>query len=117
MQAAASDCAVLLSSHLVTDLERVCDHLVLLRDGRVRLAGPIDEVMATHHLLVGPTNAFATMPPEVEVIEQSCTDRQTTVLVRSLVPAFDSSWDIRGMSFEDLVLGYLGSKLRPEVAA
>ncbi len=51
---ADGELTVLLSSHVVADLERVCDHLVLLRDGRVRLAGDIDDLLDSHRMLVGP---------------------------------------------------------------
>ena len=46
--------SVVLSSHLVADLERVCDYLIILVASRVRLAGDVDELLATHHLLTGP---------------------------------------------------------------
>src|SRR3954469_1330290 len=45
---------VVLSSHIVADLERVCDHLVILSRARTQLAGPIDEIVAQHRLLTGP---------------------------------------------------------------
>jgi ABC-2 type transport system ATP-binding protein len=39
-----------LSSHLVTDLERVCDHLILLAGSRVQLAGDIDTLLAQYRV-------------------------------------------------------------------
>ncbi len=55
MEAVAQDgVTVILSSHIVADLERVCDHLVILSQAHVQLAGPIDEVVAGHRLLTGP---------------------------------------------------------------
>jgi len=33
---------LLLSSHVIADIEDSCDHLLLLADGRLRLEGPID---------------------------------------------------------------------------
>ena len=45
---------VILSSHILADLERVCDHIVILANGRTQLASPIDDVVATHRLLTGP---------------------------------------------------------------
>src|SRR5437016_722517 len=45
---------VLLSSHIVAELERVCDHLITLTEGHPQLAGPIDEIVASHRLLTGP---------------------------------------------------------------
>ena len=51
---AAGGLTVVLSSHLVTDLERVCDHLILLAGSRVQLCGDIDTLLAQHKVLVGP---------------------------------------------------------------
>jgi ABC-2 type transport system ATP-binding protein len=39
---------VMLSSHLVTDLERVCDHIILLAGSRVQLCGDIGPLLAKH---------------------------------------------------------------------
>src|SRR5262245_2128706 len=51
---AESGTAVLFSSHVVAELERICDYLILLRKGRVRLAGDIDELRQAHRILSGP---------------------------------------------------------------
>jgi ABC-2 type transport system ATP-binding protein len=51
---ADGDLSVIMSSHLLHELERVCDHLILLTGSRVQLCGDIDEVLATHRMLVGP---------------------------------------------------------------
>ena len=59
---AEHEMTVVLSSHLVADLERVCDHLVVLIDSRVELAGDIDELLAQHHRLVGPRRHGARLP-------------------------------------------------------
>ena len=55
MTAMAEDgISVVLSSHLLAELERVADHLVLIANGRVRIAGPVDELVAAHRLVTGP---------------------------------------------------------------
>src|SRR5580700_8982067 len=77
---AEQDLSVVLSSHLVADLERVCDYLILLVGSRVRLVGPVDELLATHHLLTGPRRDPDTLPKALEVITASHTNRQTTLL-------------------------------------
>jgi ABC-2 type transport system ATP-binding protein len=46
--ASADGVSVLLSSHVLTELERVAGYLVLLSRGRVRLAGEVDDLLATH---------------------------------------------------------------------
>ena len=55
MEAVAEhELSVVLSSHLVSDLERVCDFLIVLVGSRVQLADDLDTILATHHRLVGP---------------------------------------------------------------
>ncbi|MGH3162226.1 MAG: ABC transporter ATP-binding protein, partial [Streptosporangiaceae bacterium] len=77
---AEQELSVVLSSHLVADLERVCDYLIVLVGSRVRVAGPVDELLAAHHLLAGPRRDPATLPDGLEVISASHTDVQTTLL-------------------------------------
>jgi ABC-2 type transport system ATP-binding protein len=98
---------VVLSSHLVADLERVCDYLIVLVGSRVRVAGPVDELLAAHHLLSGPRRDPATLPDGLEVISASHTDVQTTLLVRASGPVLDPAWTISEVGLEDLVLAYM----------
>lgn len=99
--------SVVLSSHLVTDLERVCDRLIVLARGRVRLAGDIESLLASHHRLSGARRASTTLPSDQIVIEESHTDRQTTLLVRSDGPMVHPDWTVMPVSLEDLVLAYM----------
>ena len=62
--------SVLLSSHLVADLERVCDYLVVLVSSRVRVAGEVDELLASHRRLIGPRHDMARPPEDMHVIEE-----------------------------------------------
>src|SRR6202043_2024424 len=104
---AEQDLSVVLSSHLVADLERVCDYLIVLVGSRVQVAGPVDELLATHHLLSGPRRDPATLPAGQQVISASHTDRQTTLLVRTEAPIHDPAWTVSQVSLEDLVLAYM----------
>ncbi|MDQ2751125.1 MAG: ABC transporter ATP-binding protein [Actinomycetota bacterium] len=99
--------SVVLSSHLIADLERVCDHLIILVASRVRLAGDVDDLLACHHLLTGPRRDLSTLPADQQVITASHTDRQTTLLVRTEAPILDPSWTVDEVSLEDLVLAYM----------
>jgi ABC-2 type transport system ATP-binding protein len=99
--------SVVLSSHLVTDLERVCDYLIVLVGSRVQLAGEVDQLLATHHLLTGPRRDPGTLPAGQHAISVSHTDRQTTLLVRADVPVHDPAWTVSPVGLEDLVLAYL----------
>jgi ABC-2 type transport system ATP-binding protein len=100
--------SVVLSSHLVADLERVCDYLVVLIASRVQVAGEVDELLATHHRLTGPRHDVSSLPGNQTVIEESHTDRQSTLVVRSDGPVLDPSWNVEDLDLEDLVLAYMG---------
>jgi ABC-2 type transport system ATP-binding protein len=100
--------SVVLSSHLVGDLERVCDYLVLLSASRVRIAGDVEELLAAHYRLTGPRRDPTSLPAGQEVVEESHTDRQSTLLVRSEEPIHDPAWTVEPVNLEDLVLAYMG---------
>ena len=99
--------SVVLSSHLVADLERVCDYLIVLVGSRVQVAGPVEELLATHHLLSGPRRDPGSLPDGMRVISASHTDVQSTLLVRTSGPVLDPAWMVSGVGLEDLVLAYM----------
>ena len=111
--------SVVLSSHLIADLERVCDYLVVLAASRVQLAGDVSELLASHHRLSGPRRDPGTLPAGQQVIEASHTDRQSTLLIRSDGPVLDPAWTVRPVTLDDLVLAYMsrargtGTSARP----
>ncbi|MBV8430569.1 MAG: ABC transporter ATP-binding protein, partial [Solirubrobacterales bacterium] len=105
---AAYEVSVVLSSHLVADLERVCDHLIVLACSRVQLAGEVTELLGSHFRLTGPRREPGSLPASQTVIEESHTDKQSTVLVRTDEPILDPAWTVRPVSMEDLVLAYMG---------
>jgi ABC-2 type transport system ATP-binding protein len=100
--------SVILSSHLVADLERVCDYLVVLVSSRVQLAGPVEDLLASHHRLIGARRDPASLPGNQELIEASHTERQSTLLVRTEEPILDPAWTVEDVNLEDLVLAYMG---------
>ncbi|MBV8256726.1 MAG: ABC transporter ATP-binding protein [Actinobacteria bacterium] len=99
---------VVLSSHIVADLERVCDHLVILSVGRTQLAGSIEEILASHRLLTGPRDEAADVARTHEVLRESHVERQTTLLVRGGAHVYDSRWTVHELGLEEIVLAYLG---------
>jgi ABC-2 type transport system ATP-binding protein len=99
---------VVLSSHLVADLERVCDYLIVLVVARVQVAGEVSELLASHHRLSGPRRNPASLPAGQQIIEESHTDRQSTLLVRTDGPIFDPAWTVKPVNLDDLVLAYMG---------
>jgi len=105
--------SVVLSSHLVADLERVCDYLIVLVGSRVQLAGEVDRLLATHHLLTGPRRDPGTLPASQHVISASHTDRQTTLIVRTDAAVHDPAWTVSPVGLEDLVLAYMSQTGQP----
>jgi ABC-2 type transport system ATP-binding protein len=106
---AESGASVILSSHLVADLERVCDYLIVLAASRVLIAGDVDDLLAAHPRLIGARDATA--PAGVAVVHESHTDRQSTLVVRSSVRVDDPHWTPERMDLEDLVLAYMSAAL------
>jgi ABC-2 type transport system ATP-binding protein len=100
--------SVVLSSHLVADLERVCDYLIVLVASHVQVAGEVAELLATHHRISGPRRDSRSLPADHHVIEESHTDKQTTLLVRTDQPILDPAWTTRAVTLEDIVLAYMG---------
>jgi ABC-2 type transport system ATP-binding protein len=91
----------------VSDIERVCNYLVVLVGSRVQLAGEVEDLLASHHRLVGPRSDQSAVPENQFVVEASHAGRQSTLIVRSDGPVTDPSWTIESISLEDLVLAYM----------
>ncbi|MGW1779465.1 ABC transporter ATP-binding protein [Streptomyces sp. NPDC002143] len=108
MEAVAEhELSVVLSSHLVSDVERACDYVIVLVDSRVQVAGDIDDLVACHHRLTGPRRDPDTLPAGQHVITASHTDRQTTLVVRTDTAVHDPSWTVGPLGLEDIVLAYM----------
>jgi ABC-2 type transport system ATP-binding protein len=114
--AADGELTVVLSSHLVSELERVCDHLVLLTGSTVQLCGEVEELLAAHTVLVGPRKDTSALSREHTIVNSTLTDRQATLLVRLSGPVFDPAYEASGVSLEDMVLGYLDAAATPAYA-
>jgi ABC-2 type transport system ATP-binding protein len=99
---------VVLSSHLVADLERTCDHLILLAASRVQLCGDIDTLLAEHQVLVGPAKDTAAIERDHTLVQAVRTARQTTLLIRGNEPVIDPAFESSDVGLEELVLGYMG---------
>ncbi|MEV6347888.1 ABC transporter ATP-binding protein [Actinoplanes sp. NPDC051851] len=99
--------SVIMSSHLVADLERVCDYLIVLVGSKVRVAGEVDDLLSSHHRLAGPRRDPVDPGSGVHVVEESHTDRQSTLVVRSTAPIDDPSWQVDRLGLEDIVLAYM----------
>ncbi|MFF4417675.1 ABC transporter ATP-binding protein [Streptosporangium sp. NPDC001559] len=109
-EVADRELTVLLSSHVVSDLEETCDWLIVLNGGRLQVSGDIEELLQEHLVLTGPREATTA---GVRVVSESRTGRQAGMLVRGPLPP-DPRWRARHPGLEELVMGYLRS---PESAA
>jgi ABC-2 type transport system ATP-binding protein len=108
--AAGTGLTVLIASHVVSELERLCDWLVVLAGGHVQLTGPADDLIAAHRLLTVPR---ATPDAELPglVIHRTDSDRHSAVMIRTdpvrLAVQGHAGWHAEPVSFEQLVLAYL----------
>lgn len=100
--------SVVLSSHLTTDLERVCDYVVVLVSSQVQIADDVSDLLASHHRLSGVRRDPGSLPADWLVVEESHTDKQSTLLVRTDGLILDPSWSVKPVSLDDLILAYMG---------
>lgn len=107
--AAEHGTTVVMSSHVVAELDGSCDHLLLLGAGRVRLAGPLDDLLAAHRLVTGRADASL---DSHTVIESRTTGRQLTALIRP-EGKLDSGWQATAPTLEELVLAHLRAPQAP----
>ncbi|WNI30277.1 ABC transporter ATP-binding protein [Streptomyces sp. ITFR-6] len=108
-EAAERSTTIVMSSHVLTELEGSCDYLLLVDDGRIRLGGETDDLLAAHALLTGPA---ADLAPHT-VVESRTTGRQLTALVRKEGPVDTSAWETTDPSLEELLLAHLRSPGAP----
>ena len=106
--AAGGDLTIVLSSHLIADIERVCDHLILLAGSRVQLCGDTETLLAQHRILTGPRKDTTAIARTHVIVREDTTARQTTLLVRLNGPVIDPAWAVEDPNLEEIVLGYMG---------
>ena len=110
MAAVAEDgISVVLSSHVLAELERVADYLIVLARGQVQVAGEVDGLLAGHCLLTGPAAETARISERHPVVHCQRAGAQSHLLVRVADPAapVPPGWQARGVGLEELVLAYL----------
>ncbi|MCX4725521.1 ABC transporter ATP-binding protein [Streptomyces sp. NPDC090052] len=107
-EAAEHGTTIVMSSHVLAELEGACDYLLLVDAGRVRLGGETEDLLAVHTLLTGPV---ASLDPHT-VIESRTTGRQLTALVRRDGPV-SGDWQAMEPSLEELLLAHLRSPDAP----
>jgi ABC-2 type transport system ATP-binding protein len=107
---AEGELTVVMSSHLLADLERVCDHIIILASGETQLCDDIEQVLKSHKLLVGKRQETTTSN-DYAIIQQTETAKETSMLVRLKDSKFhDPHWHIRDVDIEEIGLAYMGQK-------
>jgi ABC-2 type transport system ATP-binding protein len=108
LTAAADDgVSVLLSSHVLAELERVADYLILLSRGRVQVTGELDGLLASHRMLTGPT-AEADTYADRPVVNVRRGQAQTHLLVRAAADdPVPPGWEAHPVDLEELAMAYL----------
>ncbi|OIJ86793.1 ABC transporter ATP-binding protein [Streptomyces colonosanans] len=113
--AAERGTSIVMSSHVLAELEGVADELLLLDNGGVRMSGPVDEALADHRLLTGSTAETAPqdVPALPGVVEARTRGRRTTLLVRGDGTLPGGPWQSEEPSLETLLMSYLRSPESP----
>ena len=110
MTAVADDgVSVLLSSHVLAELERVADYLILMSRGRVQVAGEVDDLLACHRVLTGPAAEAGRYAERLSVVHARHGAAQAHLLVRTSGAAdpMPPGWEAHPVSLEELALAYL----------
>ncbi len=110
MTAASQDgLSVVLSSHVLAELERVADHLILLSSGRLQVAGSVASLLAGHRVLTGPDDMAGKLADRLPVVHVAKDDDRARMLVSSGDQGSElpEGWHELPASLEEMVLGYL----------
>jgi ABC-2 type transport system ATP-binding protein len=110
MTAVADDgVSVVLSSHVLAELERVADYLVVLSRGSVQVVGEVDDLLARHRVLTGPASEAERFGDEWNVVHASGAAAQAHLLVRCDDPSdpVPRGWGEHPLTLEELTLAYL----------
>ena len=106
-EVAETGMSVVLSSHLIEDLERSCDYLVLMSRSRVQLSATTDDLLAVHQVLTGPRSHAEAITSTHTVVQASYTDRQANLLIHANRSLIDPAFTARPATLGELVLAYM----------
>jgi ABC-2 type transport system ATP-binding protein len=107
------EATVVIASHVIADIERVSDHIVLLSGGSVCLEGNVEELLATHRLLTGARRPLGRIAGVQDIVRERHSGRQMTLLVRLNGRVVDPSWAVDEIGLEDLLLAYMAPERLP----
>ncbi|MGJ5748675.1 ABC-2 type transport system ATP-binding protein [Streptomyces puniciscabiei] len=98
--------SIVLSSHVLPELEETCDWVLVLRDGRVELSDDVEVLRGSHAVLTGPAGQADTLAGEHTVVRRRTRGRQLTALIRQRGP-LRGDWHVERPRLEDILIGYL----------
>ncbi|GLX05680.1 ABC transporter ATP-binding protein [Microbispora sp. NBRC 16548] len=109
--------SAVLSSHLLGDIEQACDHLIVLCDSRIQVAGEVRDLLAAHHRLVALRGELDRLPAGVEVIRTEHHAQSSSAVVRSDLPPSEIPFRAEPVTLEELVLAYMSRATAPVAVA
>jgi ABC-2 type transport system ATP-binding protein len=107
--------AVVVATRELGDIARVCERVVLLGDGQVRLDGTVEELLTSHRLLTGARRPIGRIRGVEAIIRERSSGRQLTLLVRTSEPVVDPTWSVEQIGLEELLLAYMAPEELPPV--
>jgi ABC-2 type transport system ATP-binding protein len=105
--AAETGSTVVVATRVLADIERVCDRIVLLAEGRIRLEGTVEGLLATHRVLTGARRPLGRVRGVAEIVRARHSGRQLTLLARVDGAMIDPSWSVDAIGLEELLLAYM----------
>ena len=105
---ADGDLSVVLSSHLLHDLERVCDHVILLASAHTQLCEEIDDLLGSHRMLVGPKRPLAGIESSITVVKSTTTSTSFDWWPGSTDRYWTPAGRVSELGLEDIILAYMG---------
>ncbi|MFF7160779.1 ABC transporter ATP-binding protein [Streptomyces sp. NPDC008086] len=113
-EAAERGTSIVLSSHVLPELEQTCDWVLLLRDGHTELSEDVDTLRQSHTMLTGHSDHADALAARHTVVQRRSAGRQTTALIRQHGP-LHGDWHVEQPRLEDILIGYLqtGGPERP----
>ncbi|MFJ3307543.1 ATP-binding cassette domain-containing protein [Streptomyces sp. NPDC086549] len=105
-EAAERGMSIVLSSHVLPELEETCDWVLVLRDGSVELSEDAEALRGSHAVLTGPAGQADTLAGQHTVVQRRTAGRQLTALIRQHGP-LRGDWHVERPGLEDVLIGYL----------
>jgi ABC-2 type transport system ATP-binding protein len=105
-EAAERGINIVLSSHVLPELEEICDWVLVLQDGRIKLSEDVGALRQSHAVLIGAADQAGTLAGQHTVVQSRTSGRQLTALIRQHGP-LRGDWHVERPRLEDVLIGYL----------